>query len=75
MIIPLEQLDQDVLEAIIEQFVLREGTDYGRVEYSLSEKVSHVKRQLEREEVYIVYSELHETVDIIPRSKLDNSAD
>ena len=71
MIIPLSELDSDVVNAIVEQYVLREGTDYGSVEFSLAEKVQHVRQQLEREEVFIVYSELHESVDIVPKRKLD----
>lgn len=66
MIIPLSELDADVITAIIEQYVLSEGTDYGDREYSLAQKVEHVRRQLERGDAVIVYSELHETVNIVP---------
>ncbi|MDK3206179.1 YheU family protein, partial [Escherichia coli] len=50
-------------------FVLREGTDYGEHERSLSDKVSQVKRQLERGDAVLVWSELHETVNIMPRDQ------
>lgn len=73
MIIPLEELDEDVLTAIIEQFVLQEGTDYGEQEYSLAQKVAHVRRQLERGESVVVYSEEYETVNILPRRQVENS--
>ena len=71
VIIPTDELDKDVLTAIIEQYVLREGTDYGSVDYSLAEKVAHVRNQLDKNEVFVVYSELHESVDIIPKSKIE----
>lgn len=39
----------------MEEFVTREGTEYGSRDYSLDEKVGHVMKQLEREEVIIEY--------------------
>jgi uncharacterized protein YheU (UPF0270 family) len=67
MIIPYSDIDQDTLNNLIEYYVLREGTDYGEQEISLSEKVAAVKRQLKTNEVVIVYSELHETVNLMPK--------
>ncbi|MFO5701825.1 YheU family protein, partial [Klebsiella pneumoniae] len=51
-----------------ESFVLREGTDYGEYERSLADKVADVKQQLKRGEAVLVWSELHETVNIMPRA-------
>ena len=48
MIIPWDKLSAPALEGIIEEFVLREGTEYGASEFSLDQKKSNVKRQLER---------------------------
>ncbi|NMP16002.1 MULTISPECIES: YheU family protein [unclassified Thalassotalea] len=67
MIIPLQQLNSDVLDNIIESFVLREGTDYGFEEISLDDKKQQVKDKLLCGEWVIVYSELHETVNIMER--------
>lgn len=69
MIIPWQQLDPDTLTNLIEAFVLREGTDYGEQERSLAQKVADVRRQLERGDVVLVWSELHETINIMPRSE------
>lgn len=69
MIIPWQQLDPDTLTNLIEVFVLREGTDYGEQERSLAQKVADVRRQLERGDVVLVWSELHETINIMPRSE------
>ncbi len=69
MIIPWQDIAPDTLENLIREFVLREGTDYGSVEVSLQEKIDQVKLQLERREAVIVYSELHETVDIQTKAK------
>ncbi|ART79981.1 YheU family protein [Oceanisphaera avium] len=73
MIIPFTDLNSDTLDNLIEQFVLREGTEYGREDISLSEKVIQVKQQLKSGEALIVYSELHESVNIVPASHLRNT--
>ena len=72
MIIPISELRADTLTAIIEQHVLTEGTDYGMREFSLDDKVAQVRRQLETGEAYVVYSELHETVNIVPADAVAN---
>ncbi|ORM67827.1 YheU family protein [Pantoea rwandensis] len=69
MIIPWQELEVATLENLIESFVLREGTDYGEQERSLAQKVADVRRQLERGEVVLVWSELHESVNIMPKGE------
>lgn len=64
MIIPWQSLEEETLINIIESFVLREGTDYGVLEKTLSEKVENVKIQLKQGFIIIVWSELHETLDL-----------
>ncbi len=66
MIIPLEQLNQDTLHAIIEEFILREGTDYGTINATKEDKIAQVMLQLEQGSAVLVYSELHESVNILP---------
>ncbi|UAA38900.1 YheU family protein [Paraneptunicella aestuarii] len=70
MIIPIEELEAETLAAIAESFVLREGTDYGEEEVSLSAKVEQVLVQLRSGEAVLLYSELHETVDIVPKDQV-----
>ncbi|MDU4093557.1 MAG: YheU family protein [Pantoea sp.] len=69
MIIPWQDLSPETLENLIEAFVLREGTDYGEQERSLAQKVDDVRRQLKSGEAVLVWSELHETVNIMPRGQ------
>lgn len=70
MVVPPEALSREALEGLIEQYVLREGTEYGARDYSLSEKVRHVSAQLESGKAAIVYSEELALVEIIPTRKL-----
>ncbi len=67
MIIPWEQLPAATLDNLIESFVLREGTDYGEQTFTLTEKVEHVRQQLQRGDAVVLYSELHESVTIVPK--------
>ena len=70
MIVPWQEISEDTLNRLIEAFVLREGTDYGEHEIPMADKVLQVRMQLEEGSVVIVYSELHESIDIIPKEKL-----
>ncbi|WP_409422065.1 YheU family protein [Pseudaeromonas sp. ZJS20] len=69
MLIPWQSLSEDTLTNLIEYFVLREGTDYGEQEVSLTDKVAQVRRQLQRGEVVLQYSELHESVTLLSREQ------
>jgi len=69
MIIPLEQVNEDTLTAIIEDFILREGTDYGAIDATKEDKILQVKLQLKQGSAVLVYSELHESVNILPREQ------
>jgi uncharacterized protein len=68
VIVPHTELAAELLRAVVESFVLREGTDYGEREISLDAKVSHVIRQLERGEAQIVFDPESETVSVTLKS-------
>jgi uncharacterized protein len=63
--VPYATLKPDLLHAVVESYVLREGTDYGEREFSLAEKVAHVISLLERGEAQIVFDPETETVSIV----------
>lgn len=65
MIIPAERLSADALHGLIEEFITREGTDYGLHEIALADKVDQVKQQLHRGEVVIVFDSLTESVTLM----------
>lgn len=64
MIIPWQALEQATLYNVLDSFILREGTDYGERELSLDEKRQRLLTQLQAEKVVIVWSELHQSLDI-----------
>jgi uncharacterized protein len=68
VVVPHTELAPDLLRAVIESFVLREGTDYGEQEFSLDQKVARVVRQLERGDAQIVFDPNTESIAIMPVS-------
>ena len=71
MIIPYKQLSPDTLQALLEEFVTREGTDYGEYELALADKVAQLERQLHKGEIVIVFDSAMETTSIVPARELD----
>jgi uncharacterized protein YheU (UPF0270 family) len=65
VVVPYSELAADLLHAVIESFVLREGTDYGEKEFSLEEKVARVMRQLKKGDAKIVFDPQSESVTIL----------
>jgi uncharacterized protein YheU (UPF0270 family) len=63
--IPVDQLNAEVVDAVIEAFILREGTDYGSVEISLDKKKEQIRRQLQKNEIRIVYDFNTESVTMM----------
>jgi uncharacterized protein YheU (UPF0270 family) len=68
--VPLEALSPDAITGLIDEFVSREGTDYGEHEYSLAEKCAQVLAQLRRKEVAIVFELATESTTLVTRKEL-----
>ena len=64
--IPWDELSENALMGIIEEFVTREGTEYGGSEISLEMKCQQVKRQLRDDEAFITFDEALQTCSISP---------
>jgi hypothetical protein len=75
MIVPWQQLSAEALNGIIEEFIMREGTDYGELEVSLQTKKNQLIQQLQQNKIVLVYSELHETVNLMPADKFKESVE
>lgn len=64
MEIPFKELTAETLRAIIEDFVSREGTDYGHENYSFETKISQVMKSLELGEALVTFDAETETCSI-----------
>ncbi|WP_417582733.1 YheU family protein [Nitrincola sp.] len=70
MIVPWQELDPDTLDNLIQEFVSRDGTDYGEQEYSLADKVSQVRRALAKGEAVLIFSEHTGLCNIVPADQV-----
>ena len=65
MDIPYEQLKEETLNALMEEFVSREGTEYGEHDIPISEKVEQVLAQLKAGKAHIVFDNETNSCNII----------
>lgn len=68
--IPWERLSAGALRGVIEEFVTREGTEYGAHDVELETKVTEVRRQLERGEVVVLFHAKTATVNLVHAREL-----
>jgi uncharacterized protein YheU (UPF0270 family) len=65
--IPYDQLLPGTLESVIEEFVTRDGTDYGEAEMPLPRKVDQVKQQLKSGRAVILFDLSTQTCNIFSK--------
>jgi uncharacterized protein YheU (UPF0270 family) len=65
MQIPIEMLQPETLRNVIEDFITREGTDYGTQEVSLETKIEQVMGQLKSGKAILVFDKVSETCNIV----------
>lgn len=70
LIVPPDQLSAEALQGVIEEFITREGTDYGEFEFSLADKVEHVRSQLRTKAVQIIFDLRSETCTLMTRDEI-----
>lgn len=62
--IPYDQLSPEALDGVVEEFVTRDGTDYGETEVTLESKMNQVMNQLRTGNAVIVFDAESETCNI-----------
>jgi uncharacterized protein YheU (UPF0270 family) len=68
--IPFDQLSKDALQGVIEEFINREGTDYGHLEYSFDQKCEQVLSLIHSGKAQIVFDHQTQSVSIMNRDQL-----
>lgn len=68
--VPLDLLTEEAIEGLISEFVLREGTDYGVREFSLEEKMQHIRSQLDAGHAVVAFDPNVESCSIIKKEEL-----
>lgn len=64
-IIPVNRLSVEALQGIINEFISREGTDYGEIEVSPETKFRQVKHRLEKGLSVLIFDDQTETTNIL----------
>lgn len=73
MVLAASDLSEQALRGLIEEFASRDGTDYGRTEKTLEEKVAIVTRQIEKGDVCIVFDRDEERANLVLARNLDEA--
>ena len=73
IIVPWKDLPPDTLTNLIEEFVTRDGTDYGDHEVATSTKVEQVRHQLKQQEAFIVFDEVTESVSVMGKEQAEEA--
>jgi uncharacterized protein YheU (UPF0270 family) len=69
--VPPERLAADLLQALLEEYASRDGTDYGERELSLEQKVSQLERQLRHRDLVILFDAESESWDLLQREQAE----
>lgn len=70
LIIPWDALSEDALEGLIEDFVTRDGTDYGEREVAMATRVAQVRAQLAAGVAVVVFDPVLASASIVPADQL-----
>ena len=62
--IPVERLNPETLQGVVEEFITREGTDYGKREVPFDTKLRQVKNLLESGMAVLIYDTETQTCNI-----------
>ena len=63
--VPPEKLSDEALLGVIDEFITREGTDYGHQETSVDAKRAQVRTQLQEGDALLLFDPKTETINII----------
>lgn len=70
MIVPYQELSPDALQSLIEDFVTRDGTDYGQAELTMQQKAAHLLALLQKGELLITYDEDTQSCGLVRKDEL-----
>lgn len=74
MIIPYNELSAEALQALIEDFVTRDGTDYGLVEMSMQEKSAYLLDLLKKGDLLITYNDELQSCGLVTKEEAVSSS-
>ncbi len=66
-----QQIESDTLRKLVEEFIMREGTDYGAVEMELDQKIDMVIHQLKKDAAIITWNTTMESYNIVLKQDIE----
>ncbi|MEQ8517239.1 MAG: YheU family protein [Chromatocurvus sp.] len=67
--VPPERLPAETLAALLEEYVSRDGTDYGRYDISVAEKRSQLQSRLTTGDLQLLYDADSEHWDLVDKNR------
>jgi uncharacterized protein YheU (UPF0270 family) len=68
--VPHDRIAPTTLRALAEEFVTRDGTDYGATEKTLEQKVAGLMKQLEQGHAKVFYEAKTDTINIVAKQQI-----
>ncbi len=68
--IPWQSLSEEALAGVVEEFVSREGTDYGSGDFSFDDKCRQVRQQLASGEAVLTFDDESQSCSIVPAREI-----
>ena len=63
--VPYKELDPETFNNLIEEFIMREGTDYGEIEMDLDQKIALVTNQLKNGDAALMWDTNLQSCNIV----------
>lgn len=70
MIVPWREIDAETLDNLLEEYVSRDGTDYGESEVSVETRVGQMRRRLEKGDAFVWVDEDTGDINILSREQV-----
>ena len=70
--IPPNKLADEILVSIIEEFINREGTDYGKQEVKLDVQIKRARSKIMRGDVLIMFDPKTESCNLITKEEISS---
>ena len=71
VLVPFQRLKMEVLQALLEDYATRDGTDYGERELTTQDKVDRLRRLLGAGDLQILYDADSEQWDLVPQAQAE----
>ena len=69
LLVPWQSLSDEALRGVLEEYITRDGTDYGATELTLETRLQRAQHQLQNGEVLLAFDTAEQSCHIISREQ------